>query len=179
MKWEDLFHHDNYFFLIYLFIIELMPKKPKSKSYVQIGSTIINVPPKMIGFDKEHHKHLYNTTTPNHNIAMHNGKPAIKFVRNVKTTRKINKVPFSTKYTTLDEHKQRKPRQQSIPINNNIYGLPPPPPPPPPRPQVPIATQQRIVPPVIIPQQQPPRPPQQQPPPRPPQQQQDHKQYLI
>ena len=132
-----------------------MPKKPKSKSYVQIGSTIINVPPKMVGFDAQHHKHLYNTTTPNHNIAIHNGKPAIKFVRNVKTTRKINKVPFSTKYTTLDEPKKpRQPRQPRQQAQQVIIGLPPPPPPPPARPQQAIATQQRVVAPLVIPQQQ-------------------------
>jgi hypothetical protein len=143
-----------------------MPKKPKSKSYVQIGSTIINVPPKMVGFDAQHHKHLYNTTTPNHNIAIHNGKPAIKFVRNVKTTRKINKVPFSTKYTTLDEPKKprqpiqpRQPRQQAQQV---IIGLPAPAPPPPMRPAAPVSAQQRIVAPAIVPQprviRQPPQP---------------------
>lgn len=117
-----------------------MPKKPKSKSYVQIGSTIINVPPKMIGFDSQHHKHLYNTTTPNHNIAVHNGKPAIKFVRNIKSNRKISKVPHSTKYTTLDKPKKakqpRQPRQPPQQPPQNIIGLPPPPQPPAPRPQI-------------------------------------------
>ena len=136
-----------------------MPKKPKSKSYVQIGSTIINVPPKMIGFDSQHHKHLYNTTTPNHNIAIHNGKPAIKFVRNIKSTRKISRVPFSTKYTTLDEPK--KPRQPRLPRQPRqpqaqapiVMALPPPPPPPPPpRPQIQIM-QQRVVAPLVIQQQ--------------------------
>ena len=139
-----------------------MPKKPKSKSYVQIGSTIINVPPKMIGFDSQHHKHLYNTTTPHHNIAIHNGKPAIKFVRNIKSTRKISRVPYSTKYTTLDEPKKpRQPRQPRQVPQQNIIGLPPPPPPPPPRPQMQIQ-QQRVIAPVVIAQQPlaPPPPPQ-------------------
>ena len=78
-----------------------MARKPTSKtkktSYVKFGSTTFNIPAKMIGYDKKGHEHIYNTTTKRHNLAIHNGVPAIVIKENPnKSNIRITRVPRTT-----------------------------------------------------------------------------------
>jgi hypothetical protein len=137
-----------------------MPRKPKpkTKSYVKLGSTKIIVPEKMIGFDNRLRPHLYNTTTPKrHNIAIHNNIPAINFQINPNSIRKISRVSNSTQYSQFPVAGQVNPL-----VNNLLIPAPPPPPPrqPPPAPPRP--------PPPAPPRPPPPAPPRPPPPPPPP-----------
>ena len=122
-----------------------MPRKPKPKttSYVKIGSTKITVPEKMIGYDKKLQPHLYNTTTPiRHNVAIHNHIPAINLQVNPNSIRKISRVPFTSQYINF-------PNKNTLQNNLLIPAAPPPPrqqpppPPPPPPQQVPIRIPQQ------------------------------------
>ncbi len=140
-----------------------MPRKPKPKttSYVKLGSTKIIVPEKMVGFDNRLRPHLYNTTTPiRHNIAIHNHIPAINIQVNPNSIRKISRVPFTSQYINYNKLE-----------NNLLIPAPPPPiarpPPPPPRIQQPPVP--RIQPPAPAPRPPPPPPPPPAPRPPPPQ----------
>jgi hypothetical protein len=81
-----------------------MPRKPKPKttSYVKIGSTKITVPAKMVGYDNALRPHLWNTTTPKrHNISTHNHIQAINLQVNPNSIRKISRVPFTSQYVNF------------------------------------------------------------------------------
>lgn len=137
---------------------------PPKKLYATFGSTTITVPEKMVGYDKKHHLHLWNTLTPKtHRLSYHNNKTAINLEVNSNTTRKIQKIPRTTKYISYENKNNIIPNGGGA--NGQIFrtatqALPPPPPPPPPtppqpRPQLTPAPlpSQAIVPPsqVIIP----------------------------
>ena len=68
--------------------------KKKDEKYIVFGSTVLNVPAKMIDIDKKGKEHLYNTTTKKHNIATRRGKTAI--VMKTNASRKIARVPKTT-----------------------------------------------------------------------------------
>jgi hypothetical protein len=109
-----------------------MPRKPKPKttSYVKLGSTKITVPAKMIGYDRQLHPHLWNTTTPKrHNIAIHNNIPSINFQVNPNAIRKISRVPFTSQYVNFPNNNPLPVARAVIPnIQRQQVILPPPPP---------------------------------------------------
>lgn len=81
---------------------------PPKKSYATFGSTTITLPPQMIGYDRKHHPHLWNTITPvKHQLSYHNGKTAINLTTNPNTTRKIRRVPRTTKYMSMETPARR------------------------------------------------------------------------
>ena len=49
-----------------------------SKTYLEYGSAGLEVPSIMVGFDKRHHEHLYNTLTKKGKLSHHNGIDAVK-----------------------------------------------------------------------------------------------------
>lgn len=104
---------------------------PKNK-YVAFGSTTLSVPPKMVGYDKNHKAHLWDTITPiRHQLSYHNNKTAINLTTNPASKRKIQKVPRTTKYMSYISKENQ---GQPAPL---AYRAPPPaplPPPPPPPP---------------------------------------------
>lgn len=119
---------------------------PPKKVYATFGSTTITVPEKMVGYDKNHHLHLWNTITPKtHRLSYHNHKTAINLQVNPNTNRKIQRVPRTTKYMSYE-------KKNIVPngggANGQVFRSPvqvaqqPPPPPPPappqPRPQLTI-----------------------------------------
>lgn len=74
---------------------------PPNTKYVAFGSTTLSVPPKMVGKDKQNNPKLYNTLTPSGRLSYRNGTTAIKLITNPNTTRKIYKVPRTSRYGTI------------------------------------------------------------------------------
>lgn len=70
--------------------------KQKNEKYVVFGSTVLNIPAKMIDVDNRGNKHLYNTITKKHNLAVHNGKSAINMKNNTNNNMKIARVANSS-----------------------------------------------------------------------------------
>lgn len=108
---------------------------PPKKIYTTFGSTTITVPEKMVGYDKNHHLHLWNTLTPKtHRLSYHNHKTAINLQVNPNTTRKIQRVPRTTKYMSYENKNNIS--NGGGGANGQIFKTPtqpsrPPPPPPP------------------------------------------------
>jgi hypothetical protein len=94
----------------------------QKRVYATFGSTTLSVPEKMVGYDKQHHLHLWNTITPTHRLSHHYGKTAINLTTNPNSNRKIQRIPRTTKYMSYET--------KSI-INPGLIQAPPPPPPPP------------------------------------------------
>jgi len=75
----------------------------QKRVYATFGSTTLSVPEKMVGYDKQHHLHLWNTITPKtHQLSHHYGKTAINLTTNPNSNRKIQRVPRTTKYMSYE-----------------------------------------------------------------------------
>lgn len=76
----------------------------KGKRYLEYGSATLQVPPKMIGYDKQHQPHLYKTLTKEGFLSHHGKKSAIKLL----TIDKGNKIKaIKGSINKLDNSKKR------------------------------------------------------------------------